>query len=96
MTSAAPYLPALRFHSLSPLYDPLLRWAMREHRFKRLLIENARLAGARVLDLECGTGTLTLMAKRAHPDAEIVGLDIDPEMLARARVKAARAGVRID
>jgi len=51
MTSAAPYLPALRFHSLSPLYDPLLRWAMREHRFKRLLIENARLAGARVLDL---------------------------------------------
>ena len=51
MTSAAPYLPVLRFHNLSPLYDPLVQWAMREDRFKRLLIENARLAGARVLDL---------------------------------------------
>ena len=25
-----PYIPALRFHWLTPLYDPLLRWMLRE------------------------------------------------------------------
>jgi ubiquinone/menaquinone biosynthesis C-methylase UbiE len=92
MPSAPPYLPALSFRFLTPLYDPLLRWAMREDRFKRQLVGHARLEGSRVLDLGCGTGTLTVMAKQAHPDIAIIGLDLDAEMLARARSKASRAG----
>lgn len=90
------YIPALRFHWLTPLYDPVLRWGMRELAFRRHLVGQMALRpGMRVLDLGCGTGTLTLMIKTAHPDVEIIGLDGDPQVLALARTKAARAGVAI-
>ena len=96
MTTKSKYIPALGLRSLTPLYDPLLRWVMREETFKRRLIAQANLAGGhRVLDLGCGTGTLTLLAKQTHPDAEMVGIDPDPEVLSRARSKAAQAGVAI-
>jgi ubiquinone/menaquinone biosynthesis C-methylase UbiE len=90
------YLPALRLRWLTPLYDPVLRRLMREGSFKRSLLAASNLAaGLRVLDLGCGTGTLTIMAGHLHPEIEITGLDPDPEVLARARSKAERAGVRI-
>ena len=53
------------------------------------------LRGHRVLDLGCGTATLTLMVKSAHPEAEIVGLDGDPKVLALAQAKADRQGLEI-
>jgi ubiquinone/menaquinone biosynthesis C-methylase UbiE len=36
------------------------------------------------------------MVKEVQPEAEAVGLDADPEILERARVKAERAGVEIE
>ena len=61
------------------------------------LIEWARIEpGMRVLDLGCGTGTLAVMTRSAHPEAEVVGLDGDPKALARARRKAERAGVAVE
>lgn len=90
------YIPALRFRWLMPFYDPVLRWGMRENMFKGRLIQRAGVhADQRVLDLGCGTGTLTLMLKHSAPGAEIVGLDGDTEVLAIAEAKAARAGVEI-
>lgn len=90
------YIPALRYDWLTPFYDPLLRWGMREDRFKRRLIDQAQIqAGQRVLDLGCGTATLTIQAKQHHPGAEVVGLDGDARVLAIGRAKAARAGVQI-
>jgi ubiquinone/menaquinone biosynthesis C-methylase UbiE len=90
------FVPALRFRWLTPLYDPVLRRVMREEAFKRRLIAQANLGGRnRVLDLGCGTGTLTILAKQAHPDADIVGIDPDREVLERAASKAAEAGVDI-
>ena len=42
-----------------------------------------------LLDLCCGTGTLTLrMAERGH---ELIGVDVSPEMLSQAQAKAAAA-----
>jgi demethylmenaquinone methyltransferase/2-methoxy-6-polyprenyl-1,4-benzoquinol methylase len=47
---------------------------------------------ARVLDLCCGTGDLAFAFFREAPyGAEIIGADFVPEMLARARAKAAAA-----
>lgn len=44
--------------------------------------------GDRVLDVACGTGALTLaVSKIAGPSGMVVGLDINPEMLAVARRK---------
>jgi ubiquinone/menaquinone biosynthesis C-methylase UbiE len=90
------YIPALGRDWLTPLYDPLQRWVMREDQFKRHLIRQAQIEpGHRVLDLGCGTATLTILIKRTHPLAEVVGLDGDPRILAIARAKAAKAGVAI-
>jgi ubiquinone/menaquinone biosynthesis C-methylase UbiE len=90
------YLPALRFPALTRFYDPLIRWTTRETTFKRQLLEQASPGpGDRILDLGCGTGTLALLIQRAQPAAEVSGLDADPEMLARARAKAAADGVEI-
>ena len=69
---------------------------MREEKFKRDLIAQARLeAGHRVLDLGCGTATLTILAKQLHPGTIIVGLDGDPRILEIGRAKVAKAGVDI-
>ncbi len=86
------YVPALNFDWLTPLYDPLVRWLTPESKFKTRLVERARVeSGQRVLDVGCGTATLTLLVKRSHPDAEVVGLDGDAKILTIARRKAAKA-----
>jgi ubiquinone/menaquinone biosynthesis C-methylase UbiE len=97
MTQQEPkYIPALSFKVLTPFYDTLFKWTMREELFKRRLIEQAQIRpGQRVLDLGCGTGTLTVMVKQAHPNSEVMGLDGDPQILEIARHKAAQAGASI-
>src|SRR5258708_22941714 len=89
-------IPALRYHVLTALYDPLLRWTMHESVFKEQLIRQAQIrSGERALDLGCGTGTRTLRLKQVHPDAEVVGLDADPRALRIAEAKAATAGLQV-
>ncbi|MBM4267232.1 MAG: class I SAM-dependent methyltransferase [Deltaproteobacteria bacterium] len=91
------FVPALGFDWLTPLYDPLVRLALREDEVKQRLVDQSRIApGMSVLDLGCGTGTLTLLVKRSHPTARVVGLDVDPQILEIARGKIAAAGVDIE
>lgn len=55
------YTPALRFGWLTSLYDPVIGWTMREAAFKRRLVGKAGIKPShRVLDLGCGTATLTI------------------------------------
>lgn len=63
---------------------------MREDTFKRKLVDQAQIKpGDRVLDLGCGTATLTLLIKQRHPQTEVFGLDGDQHVLDLAWVKAA-------
>ena len=90
------YIPALRYRWLTRFYDPIVRLTTREARFKDALLRQACIQdGHRVLDLGCGTGTLALMVKRAHPAAKVFGLDADLETLELARTKLAKAGVAV-
>jgi len=90
------YIPALGLNVLTPLYDPLVALTTRERTFKRLLVAQAAVRGGeRVLDLGCGTGTLAVSLKLAVPSAIVVGVDGDERVLARARLKAARAGAEV-
>jgi len=97
MSKSVRYIPALSFKWLTPLYDPLLKWVMREETFKRKLVRLANIRpGMKVLDLGCGTGTLTLMIKRAHPQAEVTGLDGDPQVLGIALEKSRGLNIQWD
>jgi SAM-dependent methyltransferase len=50
-------------------------------------------AGARILEVGCGPGHLSIRLAR-HYGLEVTGLDLDPAMIARARANADRAGNR--
>lgn len=90
------YIPALAYRWLTPLYDPVVALTTRERTFKAALVAQAALQpGQHVLDLACGTATLTIAAKRSQPQAVIVGVDGDPEILERARRKATEAGAEL-
>ncbi len=90
------YIPALSFRFLTPFYDFIQKYVVRDIRYKSRLIKKAQIqAGQRVLDLGCGTGTLAIMAKKAQRKAEVFGLDADPEMLKKAHVKRDQAKLKI-
>jgi demethylmenaquinone methyltransferase / 2-methoxy-6-polyprenyl-1,4-benzoquinol methylase len=87
------------FRRIAPRYDLLNHllsldidkvWRRRVAKQFSAVLHNP---SARVLDLCCGTGDLALAFHREAPlGAEIVGSDFVPEMLERARAKAAASG----
>jgi demethylmenaquinone methyltransferase/2-methoxy-6-polyprenyl-1,4-benzoquinol methylase len=90
------------FGRIAPRYDLLNHllsldvdkvWRRRVARQFSAVLHNP---AARVLDLCCGTGDLALAFRKEAPiGADIVGSDFVPEMLARARGKAAAFGAAV-
>jgi SAM-dependent methyltransferase len=71
---------------------------LRSHRWRT--VENSasylvdRLEpGARVLDVGCGPGTITIDIARRTAPGDVVGIDVAPEVIAVARAAATEAGV---
>ena len=90
-------IPALRFRWLTPAYDLVVRLTTREAAFKNALVAQLQPPrAARILDLGCGTATLTMMVKRQFPDARVCGVDGDPDILQIARAKAQKSGLEIE
>lgn len=84
------------FDRIAPRYD-LLNRAMTaglDGRWRRAAAAAADLAaGDAALDVCCGTGDLAFeLAHRTTPTGRVTGVDFAPEMVARARAKAARRG----
>jgi demethylmenaquinone methyltransferase / 2-methoxy-6-polyprenyl-1,4-benzoquinol methylase len=90
------------FARIAPRYDFLNHllsldidkiWRRRVARRFSAILHNP---SARVLDLCCGTGDLALAFRKEAPvGAEIAGSDFVPEMLIRARAKAAAIGAGV-
>ncbi|KAA5605656.1 methyltransferase domain-containing protein [Roseospira marina] len=75
-----------------PDWTPSDYLAFADHRLRPALDLLARVPlerPAHVVDLGCGTGTLTRHARTRWPDAAILGVDASPAMLARARAESA-------
>ena len=87
------FIPAARFHFLTKLYDPIVAFTVKEQEFKRLLIKQADLKPQHcILDLACGTGTMTLWIWQSAKGVVVFGLDADPKILTIARRKAKLVG----
>ncbi len=67
-------------------------------RLRKMTVDHALLKpGDSVLDVGCGTGAVTLLAKtRSGKDGKVYGIDPSPEMIAVARKKATRKRLEID
>lgn len=90
------YIPALSYRFLTPFYDFIQKYIVRDVRYKTRLIEQANIRpGHHVLDLGCGTGTLAIMVKQMQASAEVVGLDADPDMLKVAKYKSSQQNVQV-
>jgi ubiquinone/menaquinone biosynthesis C-methylase UbiE len=90
-------IPALGRNGLTWAYDFAIALATREHKWRnRLAAAVAPGPEDKIVDLGCGTGTLAIMLKRRQPQAHIIGLDPDPEVLLIARRKMERAGMIIE
>ena len=90
------YIPALSLKWLTPFYDSLVERPMSElHMRKDLLSQMGNLDSKRILDVGCGTGTLSFLIKQRYPSAEVIGLDGDPQILEIARSKAQNGGAEI-
>ena len=83
------YIPALSLKWLTPFYDSLVEGPMNVMQMRKdLVLQVGDLGGKSVLDVGCGTGTLSIMIKQRYPAGDVVGLDGDPQILEIARSKA--------
>ncbi|WP_135451344.1 methyltransferase domain-containing protein [Mycobacterium sp. DL99] len=82
------YLPAAGHDAFLPGYDLLTRVLGMNPAYRHLVAQAGLSDGQRVIEIGCGTGNLTVRAKKACPGADIVGTDPDPRALRRAERKA--------
>lgn len=93
MTGEPRYVPAAGRESLTKFYDLGIRLTMRESAWRPALADAVAADGpTAVVDVGCGTGTLTL-AIAARTSARVTGVDGDPAILALARAKAGAEAV---
>jgi ubiquinone/menaquinone biosynthesis C-methylase UbiE len=84
----------------APYYDLAVNLTTfgQARRLRKLTVDNAWIKpDDSVLDVGCGTGAVTLIAKtRTGKDGKVYGIDPAPEMIAVARSKAMRQKLKID
>jgi tRNA (cmo5U34)-methyltransferase len=90
LTTVADY-----FRDYAPRYDTFTLRAL--PRYQEMLAEIVRCSpseAADILELGCGTGSLTALLARRYPEARIVAVDAAGEMIARARERLGSFAVR--
>lgn len=98
MNAQNSYIPALKYSWLTQFYDTLLNTFLREKTFKSKLIESVRSINPKhILDIGCGTATLSLMMEASFPEACVTGLDGDEKILtiAKGKIGQLKSSVRL-
>jgi ubiquinone/menaquinone biosynthesis C-methylase UbiE len=62
------------------------------------MLEGSDIRGCSVLDIGCGLGGIDILLVNAHGAASVIGIDLEPQLVARGRERVAAAGLdrRID
>lgn len=86
------------FNSIAPTYDSLNHWLslgvdkLWRRRSMRWIVDPS--APQQILDIACGTGDYSIaIARRAHPDTVVKGVDLTEAMLQVMRSKVEKAGL---
>lgn len=83
----------------APYYDLVVKFMLegKEEKVRQMTVDLAQVrSGDHVLEIGCGTGSLTVAAKKqAGARGNVCAIDISPEMLNVAKRKAERAGLEI-
>lgn len=82
------------FDSLAPGWTERTGWSGRLEPLTTAL-EEIEPSPSRIVDLGCGTGEATILLAKRFPSAWVIGVDISPEMLAKAGEEARRAETAI-
>lgn len=89
MSHETAYIPALGLSGLTPAYDAIMAAFFPEGRLRRPLVDAlGTRPGDVVIDVGCGTATVSLLIQESAPGALVAALDIDPTILAAALRKA--------
>lgn len=86
------FVPAAGRAWLTGAYDAIIALVAREKLLRGGVLAavgeaTADLPATRILELGCGTGSLSTAIARALPSAEVTGIDIDPRALTIAKNK---------
>jgi len=84
------YVPAAGRAWLTGLYDPVMALTMRERRWRPALLDavgDSLPRAGTVLDVGAGTGSFAIALAAARPDAAVVAIDGDADVIERARRK---------
>ena len=101
-----PYYQTQNFHgiengyltsSAAVTYDAVTQYVLppNENWIRQGVVDAVVGKPKRIVDLGCGTGSTTILLRESFPEAEIIGLDLSPYMLAIADHKARRLNYNI-
>lgn len=82
------------FSVVSPVYDEITSTPGYGEALELALLD-LRGSPARILDIASGTGYAARRLKQQYPQAEVLGLDLSPQMVAIARHEAQDEGLEI-
>jgi ubiquinone/menaquinone biosynthesis C-methylase UbiE len=90
------YVPAAGWRAFTQMYDPVIARTMREKRFREEMLGRVEAdlpEGGTAVDVGSGTGTFALALKERRPDAQVIGIDGDKEILVLAQEKPGAAAI---
>ncbi|GAB3038938.1 class I SAM-dependent methyltransferase [Mycobacterium bourgelatii] len=95
--SVQSFTPAAGNPKWTKYYDAVIALVTREKRWRSEVVRQLSLRpGDVVVDVGCGTGSLAVLLGRGQPEARVIGVDPDPEVLGIARKKTRAAHVDVE